>query len=79
MTFSRTAYQGLPKRGPSRGLKLRLWREKHPGEKPYAKISDTMKRVVGDKAADFLTDCSRWVKEYCPLNAWYVLVINSIL
>ncbi|KAL2934390.1 Stress response protein nst1, partial [Bienertia sinuspersici] len=28
-----------------------------------------MLRVVGTKAAQFISDCSRWVKEYCPLNA----------
>ncbi|KAL2929652.1 hypothetical protein RDABS01_035062, partial [Bienertia sinuspersici] len=57
------------KRGPSRGLKSRRWREKHPNEKPYAKISNAMLRVVGTKVAQFISDCSRWVKEYCPLNA----------
>ncbi|KAL2921282.1 Reticulocyte-binding protein 2-like protein a [Bienertia sinuspersici] len=46
---------GGAKRGPSRGLKSRRWREKHPNEKPYAKISDTMLRVVGTKAAQFIS------------------------
>ncbi|KAL2921961.1 Protocadherin-20 [Bienertia sinuspersici] len=64
-----TRTHGKPKRGPTRGLKSRCWREKNPGEKPYAKISYSMRRVVGDKAAQFISECSLWVKEYCPLNS----------
>ncbi|KAL2934147.1 putative neurobeachin-like protein [Bienertia sinuspersici] len=45
------AAEGKPRRGPTRGLKSRCWREKNPGAKPYAKNSDSMRRVVGDKAA----------------------------
>lgn len=71
-------YAGMPKRGPSRGLKARRWREKHPNEKPYAKISETMLRVVGSKAAEFISDCSRWVREYCPLNSRYAYEISCI-
>ncbi|CAO2821038.1 unnamed protein product [Amaranthus hypochondriacus] len=60
---------GYYKRGPSRGLNSRRWREKHPTEKPSVKISDAMRRVTGDKAAEFISDCSRWVREYCTLKA----------
>ncbi|KAL2933564.1 E3 ubiquitin-protein ligase CHFR [Bienertia sinuspersici] len=63
------AAEGKPRRGPTRGLKSRCWREKNPGEKSYAKISDSMRRVVGDKAAQFISECSLWVKEYCPVNS----------
>ncbi|CAO2840891.1 unnamed protein product [Amaranthus hypochondriacus] len=56
------------KRGPSRGLKSRRWREKHPTQKPFATISEDMRRVVGERAAEFISDCSRWVREYCTLK-----------
>lgn len=66
--FSKTMnYEG----GRTRCLKIRRWREKRPGENPYTKISNTMSRVVGEKAAEF-SDCSRWVRDFCPLNSRYV-------
>jgi hypothetical protein len=62
-------FLGHYKRGPTRGLKSRRWREKHPTIKPTAKISDSMRRVIGERSAEFISDCSRWVREYCPLKA----------
>jgi hypothetical protein len=62
-------FSGYYKRGPSRVLNSRRWREKHPTEKPSVKISDAMRRVTGDKAAEFISDCNRWVREYCTLKA----------
>ncbi|KAL2931505.1 hypothetical protein RDABS01_036915 [Bienertia sinuspersici] len=31
---------------------------------------DELRRVVGEKADEFICDCSNWVKEYCPLDSW---------
>lgn len=44
-------------------------REKNPNVKPYEKITFDMQRVVGNNANRFITECSKWVKEFCPLNA----------
>ncbi|KAL2923534.1 hypothetical protein RDABS01_015025 [Bienertia sinuspersici] len=30
---------------------------------------DELRRVVGEKADEFICDCSNWVKEYCPLDS----------
>ena len=40
----------------------------HPTQKPFATISEDMRRVVGERAAEFISDCSRWVRECCTLK-----------
>ncbi|KAL2901851.1 hypothetical protein RDABS01_026933 [Bienertia sinuspersici] len=61
--------EGWGETWPKSRFKFTMLEGETPNEKPYAKISDTMLRVVGTKAAQFISECSRWVKEYCPLNA----------
>lgn len=57
--------------GPTRGLKSLRERERNPNVKPFAKITADMERVVGKNANRFIGECSKWVKEFCPLDSRY--------
>ncbi|KAL2934386.1 Phosphoglycerate kinase [Bienertia sinuspersici] len=59
------------RRGPTRGKKYcpRMWNS-NSEEKIKVYFMDELRRVVGEKAAEFICDCSNWVKEYCPLDSW---------
>ncbi|KAL2927469.1 Fibronectin-binding protein PlpA, partial [Bienertia sinuspersici] len=59
------------RRGPTRGKKYgpRMWNS-NSEEKIKINFMDELRRVVGEKADEFICDCSNWVKEYCPLDSW---------
>ena len=57
------------KHGPTRGLKSLHEREQNPNVKPFAKITVDMESVVGKHANRFIGECSKWVKEFCPLDS----------
>ncbi|KAL2942225.1 hypothetical protein RDABS01_030575, partial [Bienertia sinuspersici] len=59
------------RRGPTRGKKYvsRTWNS-NSEEKIKINFMDELRRVVGEKADEFICDCSNWVKEYCPVDSW---------
>ncbi|KAL2904318.1 Fibronectin-binding protein PlpA [Bienertia sinuspersici] len=59
------------RRGPTRGKKYgpRMWNS-NSEEKIKINFMDELHRVVGEKADEFICDCTNWVKEYCPLDSW---------
>ncbi|KAJ8429703.1 LOW QUALITY PROTEIN: hypothetical protein Cgig2_004878 [Carnegiea gigantea] len=57
------------KRGLTRGLKSLREREQNPNVKPFAKITPDMERVDSKNANRFIGECSKWVKEFCPLDS----------
>ncbi|XP_074267013.1 uncharacterized protein LOC141590314 [Silene latifolia] len=64
----RSLFPNRKRRGPTRGLKYASKRARNPEEKITVTFMDSVRRVVGDKAAEFISDCSNWVEEFCPLN-----------
>ncbi|KAJ8439466.1 hypothetical protein Cgig2_008497 [Carnegiea gigantea] len=54
---------------PTRGLKSLREREQNPNIKPFAKIPLGMERVISKNAKHFISECSKWVKEFCPLDS----------
>ncbi|KAL2905270.1 hypothetical protein RDABS01_003980 [Bienertia sinuspersici] len=66
---------GVSVGGPTRGKKYgpRMWNS-NSEEKIKINFMDELRRVVGEKANEFICDCSNWVQEYCPVDSWYVLV-----
>lgn len=63
------ALQNARKRGPTRGLKSLREMEQNCNVKPFANITPDMERVVGKNANRFIGECSKWVKEFCPLDS----------
>ncbi|KAJ8444876.1 hypothetical protein Cgig2_029807 [Carnegiea gigantea] len=47
---------------------MRMWKQ-NPNVTPFAKITPDMERVVGKNVNHFIGECSKWVKEFCPLNS----------
>ena len=56
-----------PFRGPSRALKYKKLRQAQSG-KVKVEIPSSLGAAVGDRALQFVGECSDWVKEICPLN-----------
>lgn len=65
-------YPHRKRRGPTRGLKYASRRTRNPEEKVSVTFMDSVRRVVGEKAGEFICDCSNWVEDICPLNTLYV-------
>ncbi|KAL2943454.1 Protein DYAD, partial [Bienertia sinuspersici] len=67
----RLKYPNKKRRGPTRGKKYvsRTWNS-NSEEKIKINFMDELRRVVGEKADEFICDCSNWVKEYCPVDSW---------
>ncbi|KAJ8422964.1 hypothetical protein Cgig2_002713 [Carnegiea gigantea] len=57
------------KHGPTRGLKSLREREQNPNVKPFVKIAPDMERVIGKNANCFISERSKWVKEFYPLDS----------
>uniref|UniRef100_A0A803N837 Uncharacterized protein n=1 Tax=Chenopodium quinoa TaxID=63459 RepID=A0A803N837_CHEQI len=66
----RLKFPDRKRRGPTRGKKYvtKMW---NPNSEEKIKINfmDELRRVVGEKADEFICDCSNWVKEFCPLKS----------
>ncbi|XP_056689470.1 uncharacterized protein [Spinacia oleracea] len=56
-----------PFRGPSRALKYKKLRSVQPG-KVKVRIPAALGSIVGDRANQFVAECTDWVKEICPLS-----------
>uniref|UniRef100_A0A803KWD6 Uncharacterized protein n=1 Tax=Chenopodium quinoa TaxID=63459 RepID=A0A803KWD6_CHEQI len=65
----RQKFPDRKRRGPTRGLKYASKRARNPEENITLTFMDELRRVVGEKANEFICDCSNWVEEFCPLNA----------
>ncbi|KAL2893771.1 hypothetical protein RDABS01_009680 [Bienertia sinuspersici] len=67
----RLKYPNQKRCGPTRGKKYvsRTWNS-NSKEKIKINFIDELRRVVGEKADEFICDCSNWVKEYCPVDSW---------
>ncbi|KMT17711.1 hypothetical protein BVRB_2g036560 [Beta vulgaris subsp. vulgaris] len=64
----RQKFPDCKRRGPTRGMKYYTKRPRNSEEKVMVSFMDEVRRVIGEKADEFLCDCSKWVKEFCPLN-----------
>ncbi|KAL2904487.1 hypothetical protein RDABS01_003197 [Bienertia sinuspersici] len=66
----RLKFPDRKRRGPTRGKKYgpRMWNS-NSEEKIKINFMDELRRVVGEKADEFICDCSNWVKEYFPLDS----------
>uniref|UniRef100_A0A803N9A3 DUF4218 domain-containing protein n=1 Tax=Chenopodium quinoa TaxID=63459 RepID=A0A803N9A3_CHEQI len=62
-------YPDRKRRGLTRGLKYASKRTKNLDEKIIITFMDELRPVVGEKANEFICDCSNWVEEFCPLDA----------
>ncbi|XP_021864954.2 uncharacterized protein [Spinacia oleracea] len=64
----RLKFPGRKRRGPTRGIKYAP-KGMNSEEKVTVTFLDELRRVVGEKANEFICDCSNWVEEFCPLNS----------
>uniref|UniRef100_A0A803N0U7 Uncharacterized protein n=1 Tax=Chenopodium quinoa TaxID=63459 RepID=A0A803N0U7_CHEQI len=66
----RQKFPDRKRRGPTRGKKCvtKMWNPNFE-EKININFMDELQRVVGEKADEFICDCSNWVKEFCPLKS----------
>ncbi|KAJ8445775.1 hypothetical protein Cgig2_000955 [Carnegiea gigantea] len=60
---------GTRKHRPTRGLKSLCEKEQNPNVKAFTKITADMERVVGKNANRLIGECSKWVKEFYPLDS----------
>ncbi|KAL2931390.1 hypothetical protein RDABS01_036800, partial [Bienertia sinuspersici] len=69
----RIKFPDRKRRGPTRGKKYgpRMWYS-NSKEKIKINFMDELRRVVGEKASEFICDCRHWFQEYCPVDSWYV-------
>ncbi|CAH9091488.1 unnamed protein product [Cuscuta epithymum] len=74
----RRKFPNAKRRGPTRGKKYASRNQRNHEEKIKICFMDELRRVVGEKADEFICDCSKWVKEFCPLNSWNWAKMDSV-
>ncbi|KAL2893391.1 Laminin-like protein lam-2, partial [Bienertia sinuspersici] len=75
----RLKFPDRKRRGPTRGKKYgpRIWNSNFE-ENIRFNFMDELRCVVGEKADEFICDCSNWVKEYFPLDSWPMDVASFV-
>ncbi|KMS94868.1 hypothetical protein BVRB_014540, partial [Beta vulgaris subsp. vulgaris] len=59
----RQKFPDRKRRGPTRGMKYYTKRPRNSEEKVTVSFMDEVRRVIGEKADEFLCDCSKWMNE----------------